>query len=97
MMDEKEVVLGLIGDPKQAAQEMRAFHKTSMLLSSRRRPRIIDRYPGEWVALYDNRVCAHAETREAVLAEIDAMGIPRAQTLVRFINDKPRTMILCAA
>ena len=83
----------LIGDPAQVAKELKSFRRTAKRLSSNR-PRMIERYPRQWVGLYEGRVRAHGETQEEVLKQIDDKNLPRARTLVRFIDPDPKAMIL---
>ena len=83
----------LIGDRKAVDRELREFRKTAMRLSSRQE-RMIERYPGKWVALHSGRVRAHGESFDAVLERIDDLGLSRDQTIVRYIDEEPRTMIL---
>ena len=90
-MDE---IVDLIGDPRKADEEMQAFHLTASCLSSSSHPRMIERYPGQWIALHTGKVRAHGTSIESVLAKIDMEGLAREQTIVRFIHDKPRTMLL---
>ena len=89
-------LLESMGGAERVAQEMESFRETAQLLSSHQGPRIIERYPGQWIALHNRQVCAHGKTREEVLAEVVELGIPPGRALLRFINDKPRTMILAA-
>ena len=80
-------------DPQRIINELKEFRKTAQLLSSRE---ISDHYRGEWVALYARNVCAHGETLETVLDQVDAQGLPREHTLIHFIEDESRVMILHA-
>ncbi len=83
----------LVGDARKVDEDLQAFRKTAMLLSSRH-PRMIERYPDQWIALHRGRVRAHGKSFDAVLQEIDVKGLSRDQTIVRFIHKEPRTMIL---
>ena len=83
----------LIGDPNRVDEELRAFRKTAKRLSARS-PRMIDRYRGQWIALYAGRIRAHGDSMESVLATVDEKRLPREHTIVRFIEDEPRTFIL---
>lgn len=89
-MDE---IAALVGDPRTVDEELQSFRKTARRLSSRH-PRMIERYPGQWVALHSGRVRAHGGSLESVLTEVDLKGLSRQQTIVRFIDDEPRTMLL---
>ncbi len=83
----------LIGDPQKVAEDLQAFAKTAQLLSSRY-PRMVERYPDQWIALHSGKVRAHGDSLDAVLRELDAMGLSRDQAIIRFIDKEPRTMIL---
>ncbi len=83
----------LIGDARKVDDGLHAFRKTAMRLSSRH-PRMVERYPNQWIALHSGRVRAHGDSLESVLREIDEKGLSRDQTIVRFIDKEPRTMIL---
>jgi hypothetical protein len=86
-------ILALVGDPKQVALELEAFKKQARLFSAHR-PRLIDRYQKQWVAVYDGEVKAQARTLPGVLKQIDAKGLPREHTLIRYIDKNVRTFIL---
>ena len=83
----------LIGDPRKVDDDLYAFRKTAMRLSSRH-SRMVERYPNQWIALHSGRVRAHGDSLDAVLQEIDDKGLSRDRTIVRFIDKEPRTMIL---
>ena len=86
-------VLEQIGDPRDVERDLRSFRNTARVLSSSH-PRLIDRYPKQWVALYRGRVRASGSTFAAVMAQIDKKGLPREHVIVRFIDKNQRTMIL---
>ena len=83
----------LVGDARKVDEDLQAFRKTAMRLSSRH-PRMVERYPNQWIALHSGQVRAYGDSLDVVLREIDDMGLSRDQTIVRFIDKEPRTMIL---
>ena len=83
----------LIGDPRKVDDGLESFRQTAMLLSSRY-PRLIERFPDQWIALHSGRISAHGDSLDAVLQEIDAKGLSRDQTIVRFIQKDSQTLIL---
>ena len=83
----------LIEDPRKVDDGLRSFRQTAMLLSSRY-PRLIERYPDQWIALHSGSVRAHGDSLDAVLQEIDEKGLNRDQTIVRFIQKDSQTLIL---
>lgn len=88
-----EEVLAAWGDtPDAVADGLRRFSETTQALSSDR-PRLIDAHPQEWVALFDS-VEVTGQTLESVIAQLDERGIPRSETIVRYINVCPKTLIL---
>ena len=84
---------GIIGDPGKVDEELQRFRETTQLLSANR-PRMIEQYPKQWVALYDREVRAAASTLNALLARVDELGLPREHIIVRFVDKELRTMIL---
>jgi len=88
-----QAVLRQLGDPKDVDRDLRSFRRSAQVLSSNR-PRLIDRYPKQWVALYRGRVRASGGTFSSVIAEVDKKRLPREHVIVRFIDRNQRTMIL---
>ena len=82
-----------VDDPHQIDEDLQAFRKTAMHLSSHH-PRMIELYPQKWIVLHAEEVKAHGDTLESVLEAADSQGLPRGQVIVRFINTEPRTLIL---
>jgi hypothetical protein len=75
------------------AQDFECFNKSGQLLSSRYE-RMIEKYPKQWIAVYDGKVKASGSSIEVVLSEIDRKSISRELILLRFITDEPKSMIL---
>ena len=90
-VEEEIKALGI--NPGKVLEEMRSFRRSATRLSTDR-PRMIEQFPDQWVALYLGRVEAHAEEYDTVLRMIDEKGIPREHAIVRFIESEPSTMIL---
>ena len=79
--------------PKQMDRELRAFSRAARLLSSDR-PRLIDKHPNEWVALYGGRVTATAKTFAGLISKLKAKGISPNETIIRYIDTSGRKLIL---
>ena len=90
---EKQELLELIGNPEEIDRNLQIFRRTAGRLSGRH-PRLIEKYHKRWVGLHSGRVRAHGRSLKAVLKGIDAKGLSREHTIVRFIHKEPRTMIL---
>jgi hypothetical protein len=91
--ERRRVISGAIGDPRKLASELAAFRKTAQRFSSDT-PRLIDKYPKQWVAIFEGEVVAHAPTFEKAIADIEEKGIPRQHVMVRYIDRFRRTFIL---
>ena len=81
------------GGLKKVLQDMQAFKKTTSKLS-KDYSRLIETHNNQWVAYYDCRLQAHADSHEELLEKIDAMGIPRNGLATRYVTDKPERWIL---
>ena len=88
-----QVVLDQLGNPADVDRELQRFRRAARIFSSQR-PRLIDRYAKQWVAVHDGKVRARARTFAAALAQVDKLGLPRENVIVRFIDRNQRTMIL---
>jgi hypothetical protein len=82
-----------IGDPKKVSDELRAFQKDSLALSSNSN-RLIEKHSKKWIAIFDGKVRAEASSLSRLLAKGDELGIPRKGIVVRYIDRLPKTMIL---
>ncbi len=78
---------------EEIAESLIRFRDATRILSNER-PRLIEQYPDQWVAVHARRVVAHGDTIESVLAEVDAQGIARSDVIVRLIETSRRTLVL---
>ena len=83
----------MLQNPVRLKRDLQAFRKAAKALSSNH-PRLIARYPNEWVAVYRGKVAVHGPTLNAVLGKMKQKKIPQEQTIVRYIEKTRRTMIL---
>jgi hypothetical protein len=79
--------------PATLARDLGEFRKTARVLSSRR-ANFIKKYPKRWIGLYRSQVLVNGKTLDEVLAQADAKGIPRANLLIRFIDNEDRVLIV---
>lgn len=89
----EQAVLRQLGNPADIDRELQSFRRGVKVLSSKH-PRMINRYPKQWVAVYKGKVEAHGRTFQSVLQQIDQTGLPREHVIVRYIDKNQRTMIL---
>lgn len=85
----------IIGDPHEVDRELQQFRRDTLVLSERR-ANLLKRYPQRWIAIYQGKVRANAESLQQVLEKADALGLPREKLVVRFINRHPRSTAIRA-
>ncbi len=78
--------------PKDVAEGLLDFARSSELLSNDRR--LVDKYAQKWVGVCSGEVKAAEDDLDSLLMELDSRGVPRAETVVRFIEREQRTLIL---
>ena len=93
VIDEREALRKIIGDPRRVDRELTAFRREAEKCSSSQ-PRLIAKYPKQWVAVYGGRVRANAGTFDQLMQQVEEKGLPRERLMVRFIDKDIRTLIL---
>ena len=82
-----------ISDPKKVAEDLESFRRTTERFSADYSD-MLERYPNQWIALYSEKVRAQGNSLEAVLTQIDEIGLPRGQTLIEYMDPDPQLMLL---
>ncbi len=82
-----------IGDPKEFLRRQVSF-KTSCDFYRTHYRELLQTYPDEWVAIHDGEVSAHAGELVELLAEVDALGVPRSDTLFEVLETNPMPRML---
>jgi hypothetical protein len=83
----------LIGDPRQIAESMRRFEKSTSYVHANYR-RLLRKYPDTWIAVLDGQVRATATSVPALLRKMDKQGLPRAETHLEFLDSNPPILIV---
>ena len=78
--------------PADVAKSLLDFARSSELLSNDRK--LVDEYGQKWVGVCSGEVKAANDDLASLLRELDSQGVPRAETIVRFIEREQRTLIL---
>ena len=86
-------LLEWLKDPVRLNRDLQTFRRTARALSSNH-PRLIDKYPNQWVAIHSSKVVAHGRTFNSVLKKMKRKNIPLRLTIVRYIEKNRRTLIL---
>jgi hypothetical protein len=89
-----ESALKLLGKrPGDVARELADFSASARVFSTDH-PRLIDEHPQQWVGVYKGRVEAAGKTMKSVLSQLREKGVPKDETIVRFIDREEKTLIL---
>ena len=59
-----------------------------------RRSELTWKYPNKWVSMHNGDVVAIGDSLEAVLADMDALGIPRTGAVVKYLDAERRNLVL---
>jgi hypothetical protein len=79
--------------PKQIARELRTFSRSAKALSSNH-PRLVDRHPKQWVAIYDGKIETTSKSFKGLMASMKRRGIPPSRSIIRYIDTSGRKLIL---
>ena len=90
---ENPILSGFESNPEDIARGLREFSKSAEMLSNDR-PRLINEHPLQWVGVYRGEVSAKADDLPSLIEELERRGIPLGDTIVRFIEQNQRTLIL---
>ena len=60
-------------------------------------PQMRKEHPDQFVAVYKGEIVATHKTLKGVIAAMDAKGVPKNHSALRYVSKKPRRMILHVA
>ena len=90
---DQRAILEQIGSPAEVDREIQSFRRAALRLSSKH-PNLVDKYPNEWVAVYQGRVRARGRSLNSLLIQLEKKGLPREHVLIRHLTKQRRAMIL---
>ncbi len=79
-------------DPGDVVERLRAFTRSCETLSAD--SSLIEEYAQRWIGVYQGEVQAAADDLESLLRELDRIGVPRGDTVIRFMETDQPTLIL---
>lgn len=68
-------------DEPQFVAQFDQFKADTEFLESLR-PELIQKYPGQWVAVYRKRVVATDKSLKNVIKQLDESGVPKSRTVI---------------
>ncbi|GEM_PF-1318042 len=89
----KKKLIELIGDPAEATRSLDQFERDAVALS-KKYPRLLLRYSGQWIAYYRGKVRAQADSLESLMEKTDGLGLPRGEMHVRYVSPVEPILIL---
>ena len=78
--------------PREIANSLADFTESSLLLSNDKQ--LADKYAQKWIGVCSGEVKAAEDDLDSLLKSLDEQGVPRSDTIVRFIERNRRTLIL---
>lgn len=78
--------------PHEVVAQLSAFNASSLLLSNDRW--LADNYAQKWIGVYSGEVRAAEDELDSLIDSLDKQGIPRSDTIIRFIERNRKTLIL---
>ena len=55
---------------------------------------LLDRYPDQWIAIYDEKVLANDTTQKGLLRKLDELDVRKKGEVTEFLNTNPTPLIL---
>jgi hypothetical protein len=77
----------------QAQPELDRFTQDALYLD-RRRQELLERYPDQWVAIYQQTVVGAAKNPERLVRQLERKGIPSGQTYWEYLSTKDELLIV---
>ena len=92
MANQTSAIKAMAERASQIKESLDAFSQNERMFSTNR-PRLIDKYEGKWIAVFQGKVAASADTIEEVAADVEEQGIPLSDTMIRHIGREAKTYI----
>ena len=89
---ERDVTEWLGGSAQAFAESLADFTKSSQFLSED--SSLVQKYDQKWIGLCAGEVRAAEDSLEALLRSLDSQGIPRSNTVVRFVEREQQPLFL---
>ena len=93
LLDDACVMIDEMGGVGLLIDDLDEFHKLRARMIEEH-SRLIEKYPGKWVAMGKDGVLAVGESKREVFDEIETRGIRRSAAVVEFMDTDPADLIL---
>lgn len=82
-----------LGPPEQSRKDQQRFESDLNYLLSRR-DEWRDKYPNRWIAIYQEKLVAVADTGERLLGELRRQGLPVERVIIDFVTEEQAALVL---
>ena len=82
-----------IGDPVEFLRRERSFDLSCDFFNAHC-AELLATYPDEWIGIHDGEVRAHRTDLHELLAQLDALRVPRDCSLIECMQTNPKPMLL---
>ena len=89
---ERDATEWLGGSPQAVADSLVHYAKSLQFLSEE--SSLVQKYEKKWIGVCAGVVRAVEDNLEALLSSLDSQGVPRSDTVVRFIEREQRPLFL---
>ena len=93
LLDDACMMIEGMGGVSALIDDLDEFHELRARMSEEH-CRLIEKYPGKWVAMGKDGVLAVGESKGEVFDEIETRGIRRSAAVVEFVDTDPDILIL---
>ena len=93
LLDDACTMIEGMGGVSALIDDLDEFHELRARMSEEH-CRLIEKYPGKWVAMGKDGVLAVGESKSEVFDEIETRGIRRSAAVVEFVDTDPDILIL---
>ena len=76
-----------------AQEELKRFKRDTSYYEAHRQE-LLEQYPEQWVAIYEQRVVGTAKNLKRLVAQLQRKGIPQGRAFVEYVTAKEDLLIL---
>ena len=86
-------IIDEMGGPAEIHSRLVRYSAAVSALASRR-AELTEKYPDQWVAMYQGEIACVATTLENLLNEIDKRKLPHEEVVIQFLDTKKKILVL---
>lgn len=87
---EIEKLVKIIWDPQKVIEGIEQYRRDSVFIEENHQ-NLMEMHSGQWIAVKNEELVAHEDGFEELFIKLDALGIERQSTVIRFLDPNPPT------